>query len=117
MIAGMHKRITIARENNGLSQSKLAEKMQVSRSAISQWEASYGSLPSVEHLANLSSVLDVSFEWLAIGKITSNKTTLKKIKEKPQELSQDELNLMEYLREISPRKKRVLFDFLKYYAK
>ena len=52
-----------ARKNAGLSQTELAEKLCVSRQAVTKWETGKG-IPDVENLKVLSQVLDVSIDYL-----------------------------------------------------
>jgi transcriptional regulator with XRE-family HTH domain len=61
-------RIRFARRGAGLTQTQLAEKIGVSRSAVAQWERSDGSNPSAGNLASLAMALNCSFEWLATGR-------------------------------------------------
>ena len=60
-------RIRQARERSGLSQTALAHKLGITRSACSQWEADEGTAPRRERLEQLAQLLGVSFEWLATG--------------------------------------------------
>lgn len=57
------EKIKEARKQCGLSQEQLAEKMNVSRSAIAKWETDKG-LPDLENLKMLSSLLNVSVDYL-----------------------------------------------------
>ncbi len=41
---------------------KLTDLLNVSRSAVSQWESVEGSSPSTQHLLQIASLLKVSFE-------------------------------------------------------
>lgn len=60
-------RIRKARIDAGLSQSRLAELMSVTRSACSQWEQDGGTAPRGSRLERLATLLGVSVEWLATG--------------------------------------------------
>ena len=60
-------RIRQARIAAGLSQARLAELLGVTRSACSQWESSQGTVPRGRRLAELASLLDDNYEWLAMG--------------------------------------------------
>ena len=60
------ERIKEFRHMEGLSQEGLAEKLNVSRQAITKWESDNG-LPSVEMLIKLHEVLDCSIDYLLIG--------------------------------------------------
>lgn len=61
-------RIRRARAQAKLSQSELAARVGVNRSAVAQWEREGGTHPSVEHLATVSIATRVTFEWLATGR-------------------------------------------------
>lgn len=52
----------------GLSQEALAGRVGVGRSAVSNWEAGRGTMPSVENLATFATATNVAFEWLATGR-------------------------------------------------
>jgi len=52
----------------GLSQSGLAKALNVSRSAVAQWERPDGSTPSSTNLSNLAVELACNFDWLATGR-------------------------------------------------
>jgi transcriptional regulator with XRE-family HTH domain len=51
-----------------LTQAQLAAMLNLSRSAIAQWECASGSMPSTASFAALAAALDCSFEWLVTGK-------------------------------------------------
>ena len=61
-------RIRRARMLTGLSQAELAAKLDLSRSAISQWERFTGTKPNIEHLGLLATLCKVQFEWLSTGR-------------------------------------------------
>ena len=52
-----------ARKNSGLSQEQLAEKLCVSRQAVTKWETGRG-LPDVENIKAISLLLNVSIDYL-----------------------------------------------------
>lgn len=52
-----------ARKNAGLSQEQLAEKLCVSRQAVTKWETGRG-LPDVENIKAISLLLNVSIDYL-----------------------------------------------------
>ncbi len=64
----MPGRIKRARIGAKISQQKLAESIQVHRSAVSQWESENGTRPNVEHLVKIAVLTQVQFEWLATGR-------------------------------------------------
>ncbi len=62
------ERIRLARRAAGMSQSQLAQRVGVQRSAVSHWEAPLGKNPSVTHLREMAMVTGTQFEWLATGR-------------------------------------------------
>lgn len=62
------------RKQNGLSQEQLAEKLNVSRQAISKWEM--GSIPDMNNVVKLGRYFDCSLDYLMNNEIdTTNETT------------------------------------------
>lgn len=61
-------RIRRARTLAGFTQAKLAARLGVQRSAVTQWENPNGTSPSVEHLSHIAQETGVCFEWLATGR-------------------------------------------------
>jgi len=61
-------RIRRARTVRKLTQAQLAASVGVHRSAVAQWEQQKGTMPSVIHLGKIADALEVSFEWLAMGR-------------------------------------------------
>lgn len=59
MNANIAERIKTAREERGLTQEQLAERLEVSRQAVSKWEMGL-SVPSSENLQMLEDVLRIS---------------------------------------------------------
>ncbi len=57
------EKIYMLRKKNNLSQEELAEKIGVSRQAISKWESGT-SLPEIEKLISLSEYFNVSIDYL-----------------------------------------------------
>ena len=54
------------RKQKGLTQEQLAEKMFVSRTAVSKWESGKG-YPNLDSLKNLSEIFSVSIDDLLSG--------------------------------------------------
>ena len=52
-----------ARKEAGLTQEELAERINVSRSAVAKWETDKG-MPDIENLRLISSLVDVSIDYL-----------------------------------------------------
>lgn len=70
------ERITSLRKSRNISQSQLAEMMDVSRQAVSKWETDQSS-PDTLRLIKLADALDTDVEYLATGNHS-------RIKEPPQ---------------------------------
>lgn len=57
------EKLKSARKSVGLTQEQLAEKLLVSRQAVTKWEADKG-MPDIENLKQLSKLLDISIDYL-----------------------------------------------------
>lgn len=57
------EKIKTLRQQNGLSQESLANKLSVSRQAITKWETNRG-IPDIENLKSLSILFNVSLDYL-----------------------------------------------------
>lgn len=64
-----------ARKNAGLTQAELAEKICVSRQAITKWETDKG-IPDIDNLRMLSKVLNVSIDFLLDEEETPDQTVV-----------------------------------------
>ena len=62
------QKIADLRKKNNLSQEGLAEKMNVSRQAVSKWESEQ-SIPDIEKIVNLSKLFGVTTDYLLMIKI------------------------------------------------
>lgn len=60
------EKIRSARKSAGLTQGQLAEKLFVSRQAVTKWESGKG-MPDLENLRQLSGLLDISIDSLLDG--------------------------------------------------
>lgn len=61
------ERLAKARKAKGFTQSNVAEKLNVSFQAVSQWETG-GTMPETEKLIDLAEIYQVSLDWLLTGK-------------------------------------------------
>lgn len=61
-------RIRKARRQAGLTQSQAATALGVHRGTFGHWEQGASHLPTSAHLAQLAQALDASYEWLATGR-------------------------------------------------
>ena len=57
------------RKQNGLSQEQLAEKLNVSRQAISKWEM--GTIPDMENVVKIGRYFDCSLDYLMNNEMDS----------------------------------------------
>ena len=65
------ERLTRARKDNGLTQSDVAEKLNVSFQAVSLWERGE-TTPEVDKLVDIAALYHVSLDWLLTGKTEKN---------------------------------------------
>lgn len=61
-----HERLYEVRKSAGMTQSDLAEKLDVSRQAVSRWEMGTAK-PDFENLIAISNIFDVSIDYLLKG--------------------------------------------------
>lgn len=64
----LNERVRRARALSGITQSMLARKVGVHRSAVAQWESPIGHTPSMEHLIAIAMHTCVNLEWLGTGR-------------------------------------------------
>ena len=64
---GFVERLELIRTKNGLSKGEFAEKIQV-KDAIGRYKSGYIKFPSAETLLRISSIFNVSVDWLLNGK-------------------------------------------------
>lgn len=57
------EKLKTARKSAGLTQEQLAEKLSVSRQAVTKWEADRG-LPDIENLRQIARLMNVSLDYL-----------------------------------------------------
>lgn len=79
------------RKEHGLSQEELAEKLFVTRQAVSKWERG-NTLPETENLLVLSETFDVTVDALLRGNIRKNKNEIGKTEPKEKNSSIEEKN-------------------------
>lgn len=76
------------RKENKLSQEELAEKIGVSRQAVSKWERAEAS-PDTDNLIRLAEIYGVSLDEMLTGKKTDNTENAEAKSDEPQESSED----------------------------
>lgn len=114
-MSALSLRIRKARGNAALSQSELAQRVGVKRSAVTQWEHPAGTKPSVDHLIQIALQTDVAFEWLATGRGPTRNNTADLV---PPMIMDDfardehESQALNYLRHFSPSKRRMALEIL-----
>lgn len=59
----LREKLIVSRNKAGLSQMELAERLGVSRQAVSRWESG-DTTPSVDKLKTLARIYGVSLDWL-----------------------------------------------------
>jgi transcriptional regulator with XRE-family HTH domain len=60
------KRIALCRKKSGMSQEDLADRLSLSRQAVSRWETD-AALPDVEKIIQLSRIFNVTTDYLLLG--------------------------------------------------
>ena len=80
----LREKLIVSRNKAGLSQMELAERLGVSRQAVSRWESG-DTTPSVDKLKALAKLYGVSLDWLfgdtADGEPTVRELARKRLKE------------------------------------
>ena len=79
----LSEKIRELRRKEGLSQEELAERVEVSRQAVSKWELG-SAVPTVDKLVELADFFGVSLDWLMRGENFSQNTGSKP-EERPNE--------------------------------
>ncbi len=67
-MSALSLRIRKARAQITFSQTELARRVGVNRSAVTQWEHPAGTIPKVEHLIKIAVETGMNFEWIATGR-------------------------------------------------
>ena len=63
MVINMAERIRFLREQHGMTQTDLAKKLGISRSAVNLWEMSV-SVPSIANIIEMTKIFHVSADYL-----------------------------------------------------
>lgn len=111
----IHERLREARSAAGFTQEQLAERLGLTRSAVGQWESEkLRTCPSTEHLQSLADQLDVSFEWLAMGRghMRSHYIAQPTAAYTNEVLTFKERQFINRFRALSERKRQVMQDLL-----
>jgi len=91
-----HDRLYEIRKKAGMTQSDLAEKLDVSRQAVSRWEMGTAK-PEFENLIAISNIFDVSIDYLLKGDVVSADDYVKPTEEPEQAEETEKTNTAEKL--------------------
>lgn len=94
-------RLTNLRKSHNLTQDTFAEKLGISRISLQRYENG-DRIPDVEFLVKLNLFYNADINWLLFGETKSWQDNL----------TADDLRLIEYLKVISPKTKQALLSFL-----
>lgn len=106
-------RIRKARQKAGISQSRLAELLGVTRSACSQWESVHGTAPRSQRLEQIATLLGVNYEWLATGRGTPKPGLAETAEVYTSSLTADQEELLAYYNKLSTKARIALLEFLR----
>lgn len=113
----MPERIRRSRRKAGFSQSDLAERLKVQRSAVSNWESVNDIQPSLQNLIAIARACAVSFEWLGTGRgrMSLDDEAVVSTPAADAELVdvQDERELLALYRGLPARKQQLMIEVLK----
>ena len=113
----INARVKQARKAAGISQSKLAQVIGITRSACSQWESPQGTTPRRERLEQLAYLLGVSYEWLATGRKTKDEKSALNVREDTSSyrtaMAPDQVELLNLYRALSVKVRIALLEFLR----
>ncbi|MBO4114779.1 helix-turn-helix transcriptional regulator [Streptococcus suis] len=87
------QQIRVLRTANSLSQDELAEKLYISRQAVSKWENGEAT-PDIDKLVQLAEIFGVSLDYLVLGKEPEKEIVVEQ---------RGKMNVWEYLNEESKR--------------
>lgn len=101
------KNLKKLREAQGLSQSKLAEKLSITQQSIYKYENDLA-FPNLETLKMMSNLFHVSIDFLVENEIlSSNQPPL------PAPLTKKEEELLKYFQQLPPVTQKAIIDLLK----
>jgi transcriptional regulator with XRE-family HTH domain len=115
-LSKLYERVREARRMTKLSQEALALDLEVSRSAVAQWEMAHGTSPSVENLIALARRSGLAFEYLATGRGTKvfgpPVTAIEQNNERHSRLSEQQRRLLDRFEMLNPKQRIGLIEFL-----
>ena len=92
MIISISERIKELREKQNITQASLAKKLNITRSAVNAWEMGI-SIPNVEKLVELSSLFNVSVDYL-LGVNSSFTINISNLSEEEKKLVLNLVNIL-----------------------
>jgi len=98
----LDQRIRCARRHARLSQTQLAQRIGVQRTAISQWEQPQGTHPTSRNLVTVACATGVCLNWLAHGTGTMLATGADRAAASHAPLDEFELRLLRAFRRVNP---------------
>ena len=106
----MATRIRKARLKASLTQRELADRLQIHRSAVAQWErVDGGTKPQIKHLTEIALITGVGFEWLAMGRSMRRKSTSQ---HSHTTLGEVETRCLDALRRLTPHQRHLVDGLL-----
>ena len=70
-----NENLQILRKKNNMSQEQLAERLEVSRQAVSKWESGNG-YPETDKLISICEIFECSIDEILKGKISDRKSVV-----------------------------------------
>jgi transcriptional regulator with XRE-family HTH domain len=116
MTASMANRIRQARLDASLTQTQLADCLEINRSAVAQWERiEGGNQPSITNLIQIADVTEVGFEWLVTGRGIPGKNRRAKAPKVQTDYAADafESDCLQLLRRVPSKRRSLVLQFLK----
>lgn len=114
----LYERVREARQLVSLTQEALAAELNVTRSAVGQWEIAQGTSPSVENLIALARRSGMSFEYLATGRGPKvlGEPIVAEERAPYSTLSKQQKQLLASFDRLPARKRTALLDFLERFS-
>lgn len=108
-------RIRIARQKAGLSKKDIARALQLTPSAVSQWENHTTHNIRLNHFFSLARLLEQDPEWLATGKAPAKgkNSTRRRPTSSPSTLTPEGKAFLHHLRRLPLHVRKVLLSFVK----
>lgn len=110
----LRERLISLRDQAGISQAELAERLDVSRQTVTSWESGK-TAPTRDNLKSLAALYGVTMDWLC-GEDSAPYEKSVGAEQKPEKLTEEAQAAPEPVKDepetLQKKRKRVLFDFL-----